>query len=385
MTVFLTGGTGYLGGYVVDRLLRDTSERIALLVRAKDRSEAENKLWRSLQLHRSGQEFWEGLSRIDFVHGDLHAPNLGLDPNVYRQLYQTSDSVLHIAASLNRKSEKACLNTNLRGTLSVIKLAQAIDQSRGLRRFSHVSTVAVAGQRSGEHVREDEAIEWTRSDYDPYARTKKFCEHMARELLPDVPLTFFRPSIVLGDSVRHKTTQFDMARAVAMFAQLRVLPLDPDSRLDIVNADYVGRAVATLHLKPRLRYDTYHLASGLGSCTVRDIARAFERDLGRPRYRYVPQVGKGFGLAVDAANAVPGRGKLASAGALMKVFWPYVIYDTVFDNQRIVDAMGHEPTPFASYAAPLIRFCEQHRFRYPYAPLPERSASPPVTARAEPG
>ncbi len=86
----------------------------------------------------------------------------------------------------------------------------SIQYSHGLRRFSNVSTVAVAGKRSNEVVTEDRSIEWDRSDYDPYARTKKFCEHMVRELLPDVGLTIFRPSIVLGDSRYPETTQFDM-------------------------------------------------------------------------------------------------------------------------------------------------------------------------------
>jgi thioester reductase-like protein len=36
---------------------------------------------------------------------------------------RTTDSVIHCAASLNRKSEKSCLNVNLRGTLEVIQLA----------------------------------------------------------------------------------------------------------------------------------------------------------------------------------------------------------------------------------------------------------------------
>src|SRR5207248_2290114 len=81
------------------------------------------------------------------------------------------------------------------------------------RRFSLVSTVAVAGKRQDEVVTEDRAIEWDRSDYDPYARTKKFCEHMTRQLLPEVPITIFRPSIVLGDSRYPQTTQFDMVRA----------------------------------------------------------------------------------------------------------------------------------------------------------------------------
>ncbi len=58
----------------------------------------------------------------------------------------------------------------------------------------------MAGKRKNEVVTEDKSIDWERSDYDPYARTKKFCEHMIRQLLPEVPLTIFRPSIVLGDS-----------------------------------------------------------------------------------------------------------------------------------------------------------------------------------------
>src|SRR5213076_1935788 len=105
----------------------------------------------------------------------------------------TTDSLIHCAASLNRKSEKQCLNVNLRGTLEVIQLARRAQNRNGLRRYSHVSTVAVAGKRENEVVTEDASIDWSRSDYDPYARTKKFCEHMANQLLPDVPKTIFRP------------------------------------------------------------------------------------------------------------------------------------------------------------------------------------------------
>src|SRR5207237_3556727 len=110
----------------------------------------------------------------------------------------TTDSVIHCAASLNRKSEKQCLNVNLRGTLEVIQLARRAQDQHGLRRYSHVSTVAVAGKRKNEVMTEDEAIDWERSDYDPYARTKKFCELMANRLLLDVQKTIFRPAIIVG-------------------------------------------------------------------------------------------------------------------------------------------------------------------------------------------
>ena len=184
MTTFITGANGFLGSYVANILLEESDEKLKVFIRAKDEKAAQEKLWKGLQLHMSPERFWEHMERIEFVFGDLHAPKLGIDDKVYTELTREVDSVLHIAASLNRKSSKACLNTNLRGTLSVIKLAQAIHNKRkrkgGLRRYSHVSTVAVAGMRDSEVVAEDLAIEWDRSDYDPYARTKKFCEHMAR-------------------------------------------------------------------------------------------------------------------------------------------------------------------------------------------------------------
>src|SRR5205814_723842 len=184
------------------------------------------------------------------------------------------DSLVHCAASLNRKSEKQCLNVNLRGSLEVIQLARRIQDHHGLRRYSHVSTVAVAGQRSNEVVREDEAIDWSRSDYDPYARTKKFCEHMIRELLPNVPRTIFRPSIVLGDSRHAQTTQFDMVRAFVFLAGLPVLPFRPNDRIDIVNVDFVADAIATLHQKENPQYDMYHLSSGTDSQTFRQVTSA---------------------------------------------------------------------------------------------------------------
>src|SRR5262249_61321598 len=168
-----------------------------------------------------------------------------------RRLVGTNDSVIHCAASLNRKSEKVCLNVNLRGTLEVIKAAQAARDLRGLRRFSDVSTVAIAGRRSNEVVKEDEALDWNRSDYDPYARTKKFCEHLVAELLPDVQHTVFRPSIILGDSRYAETTQFDMVRSFVFLAGLPALPCRPPDNVDTVNVAFVADTIVAIHTKER--------------------------------------------------------------------------------------------------------------------------------------
>src|SRR5246127_1377469 len=217
MAIFVTGSTGYLGGYVVAGLLRHHRDALNLLVRANSKQEARERLWQSLQLHFDFPEFFDHLnSRVRIFRGDLTSERFGLPEDDYLVLTESTDSIIHCAASLNRKSEKQCLNVNLRGSLEVIQLARRAQNRNGLRRYSHVSTVAVAGKRQNEIVTEDNSIDWNRSDYDPYARTKKFSEHMVHQLLPDVPHTIFRPALLLGDSPRPETTQFDMVQAFDM-------------------------------------------------------------------------------------------------------------------------------------------------------------------------
>ncbi|MFY9751190.1 MAG: SDR family oxidoreductase [Candidatus Acidiferrales bacterium] len=365
MAIFLTGSTGYIGAHIAANLLSDSSERLNLLVRARDEQEARERLWHSLQLHMEFPEFQERLdSRIQMYLGDLTGKKFGLSEEGYARLVRTSDSVIHCAASLNRKSEKSCLNVNLRGTLEVVELAMRARDQHGLRRFSHVSTVAVAGQRSNEVVQEDSSIDWARSDYDPYARTKKFCEHMVRELLHDVPRTIFRPSIVLGDSRRPETNQFDMVRAFVFLAGLPVLPFRASDRIDIVPVDYVADAVATLHLKERPEFETYHLSSGTDAETFVELTDALAKAQGKRGPKFVPKLEKPSSKMV---NALAGRaGKLGGMATLLKVFLPYLVWNTVFDNSRVVAEMGRKPEPFSKYCYPLLQFSRANHFQYKY-------------------
>lgn len=371
MAIFITGSTGYLGAHVAADLLQGHADSLNLLVRAKDLHQAELRLWQALQLHMEFPRFHDFLkSRISIFCGDLTGPRFGLSEDDYQRLVRTTDSIIHCAASLNRRSEKTCLNVNLRGTLEVIMLAQRIRGDHGLRRFSHVSTVAVAGQRQDEVVREDQAIDWDRSDYDPYARTKKFSEHMLRELLPDVPVTVFRPSIILGDSRHAETTQFDMVKAFVFLAGLPILPFRRDDRLDIVNVDFVADSIVTLHKKERPNHSIYHLSSGTESQTFRELTRALAKAQRKLPPLFAPGLQGPFSSVVNwLANR---RGTTIGHGAsLMKVFIPYLVYNTVFDNTRVVSETGRAPVPFSNYCYPLLKFSRDGHFTFPYKAWPE--------------
>jgi thioester reductase-like protein len=369
MAIFLTGSTGYIGAHVAANLLRDHGAALNVLVRAKDAGEAQERLWQALQLHLEFPQFYEYLqTRVRVFRGDLTEPGFGLGRDEYDRLVHTSDSVIHCAASLNRKSEKSCLNVNLRGTLEVLTLARHAEHYHGLRRFSQVSTVAVAGKRKNEVVSEDRAIDWERSDYDPYARTKKFCEHMMRVLLPETPKTVFRPSIVLGDSRYAETTQFDMVKAFVFLAGLPVLPFRATDKIDIVNVDFVAEAIATLHQKERPEHDTYHLSSGVGAQTFREITTALASAQQKRAPVFVPVVERPFAGSVDfLANRGGAIGKGAS---LMKVFLPYLVWNTVFDNTRVTKELGKKPVEFSKYCYSLLKFSRENNFAYKYRPWP---------------
>jgi thioester reductase-like protein len=379
MAIFLSGSTGYLGSYLVAELFIRHKDKLNLLVRANTAQDAHERLWQALQLHLVFSDFLELLNtRVRIFRGDLTSERFGLSDEEYRALVESTESILHCAASLNRKSEKQCLNVNLRGSLEVLQLALRARNQHGLRRFSHVSTVAVAGKRQNEIVSEDSAIDWQRSDYDPYARTKKFSEHMVEQLLADVPHTIFRPAIVLGDSRRPETTQFDMLQAFDLLVRLPVLPLRPNDRIDIVPADYAGGAIIKIHQLDKPKYGIYHLSSGTGSPTYKQLTDSLAVQGGWSMPSYQPWLGRPFAGTV---NWLASKGGAIGYGAsLLKVFWPYLDWNTVFENARVIEEMGEPPAKFSSYAYPLLLFCRKNKFSYPAKPWPADAGS--ITAKS---
>jgi thioester reductase-like protein len=374
MAILLTGATGYLGSYIVAELLTHCRERLALLVRAESNAAARQRLWQALQLHMDFAHFQDALERCDLYVGDITQSQLGLTATAWHRLVCSTTAVIHTAAAVNRLSLRRCMEVNLRGTLAVIQLAHAAHAHHGLRRFSAVSTVSVAGFRHDVVVSEDEALPGNHYDNDPYGVSKQCCEALIHALLADVPYTIFRPSAILGDSRFPQTTQFDNARAFVTFARAGVLPLPPEWHLDLVPADYVGRAIVSLHQKDRLAHQVYHLSAGVHAPTYQEIVDSLRQYVPSPGPFFVPALRRPVVAMVTAAAALPRHWRLTRAATLLKVFMPYLLSNTVFDNTRATTELGMAPPPFQTYAGPLYQFLIAHRCRYPYQPWPEPRA-----------
>lgn len=152
--VLLTGGTGFLGTALVEKILRSLPDlgRLYLLVRpSREKTAAErfekdmlgSAAFRGLR-EKLGDGF-EGYvaEKVRVLEGDVHAPSLGLGEADLAELSREVDIVIHSAASVVFDAPlDAAVDSNVHGTLGLLKLAREWEK-RPL--FMHISTAYVAG------------------------------------------------------------------------------------------------------------------------------------------------------------------------------------------------------------------------------------------------
>jgi nucleoside-diphosphate-sugar epimerase len=155
-SILLTGGTGFLGKVVLERLLRAAPEiaRIYLLIRdarepAAARLEAEvlpAGVFNALADTHGGS--WPAFARDKIVPlaGDVSQPRLGLAAEEFAALAAEVDVVINSAASVSFDAPlNEALLHNTRSTQHVAEFARACRSAV----LVHISTAFVAGRRTG--------------------------------------------------------------------------------------------------------------------------------------------------------------------------------------------------------------------------------------------
>ena len=82
-----------------------------------------------------------------------------------------------------------------------------------------------------------------------------------------------------------------------------------------------------------------------------------------------------YALVVALIALAATAGKMGGLATLLKVFLPYLVWNTVFDNSRVVAEMGRKPAPFSEYCYPLLRFSRENNFAYRYRDWPSAAAA----------
>jgi thioester reductase-like protein len=338
--ILLTGATGFLGMEVLVRLLEESAEAVAALVRGRDQAAADERLAATLDM--AGVPAVQR-PRVRAVVGELTAPGLGLRRGAGEELARDVTSVVHCAASVSwALSLDEARAINVIGTRRVLALAEELDR---VERVVHVSTAYVAGRHRGRFAETDLAV--GQEFRNTYERAKTEAESMVQDFAERLPITVVRPSIVVGESDSGWTPAFNVIYwPLRAFSRglMPELPALPDSHVDIVPVDYVADVVL-FALRAPDPPGVLHATAGADALTADRLIDLASATMGRER---PPLVAVGSEIAGGSEQAA--------------AYLEYFDMEVVFDDALSRAALGFAPPLLESYFERLIAFAESARW-----------------------
>ncbi|GJF17392.1 short chain dehydrogenase [Mycolicibacterium cyprinidarum] len=348
MRYVVTGGTGFIGKRLVDRILDlpDTSA-VHVLVRRE-----------SLGRFEQIAQRWD--DRVQPLVGDLTAPELGLTDTAGTNLQV--DHVVHCAAIYDIAApEHRQRAANVEGTRAVITLARRLDAT-----LHHMSSIAVAGSYSGVFTEDD--FDVAQELPTPYHQTKFEAELLVRSAA-GLRYRIYRPAVVVGDSRTGEMDKVDgpyyffgLLSRLAMLPKFTPMMLPDTGRTNIVPVDFVVEAtVALMHIEGR-DGQTFHLTAPK-TIGLRGIYRGIAQAAGLP-----PLLGSLPRTTATSFLQLTGRAKVLRNMAATQLGIPGEILDVVdlaptFTCERTQEALhgtGIAVPEFSSYATQLWRYWAEH-------------------------
>jgi thioester reductase-like protein len=309
--VFLTGFPGFLGTELVRRVLRrPEAPGVLCLVQEKFAALAAE---RASTIARE-----EGVDarRIALVTGDITRPGLGL-PDPRRTAREVSE-IFHFAAVYDLAVRRPlAMKINVDGTQNVLDFAAS---APSLSRLQYVSTCYVSGRWAGIFRESD--LEKGQRFNNFYEETKYLAEIDVRaRQAAGLPVTIYRPGIVVGDSRTGETQKYDgpyfILRWLLKQPTIAVLPVPGGAdrmRVNLVPRDFVTGAIAALSTLPVALGQCYQLAdpdpptidetiSGMGRATGRIIVRMpITVTIAKAAIDWVPGVERVMGIPSNAID-----------------------------------------------------------------------------------
>ena len=348
-TVFLTGFPGFIAERLVERLA-EPETRFYLLVQpafVELAKQSIEKICRTQELP---------LENFAIVRGDITQPDLGLSPEALDAVRNETTDVFHLAAVYDLAVAKdIARSVNLEGTRNVNDIARSLPN---LRRYNYVSTCYVAGKRLGRILETELAHDaGFRNNYE---ETKYLAELEVEKLKGELPVTIYRPAVVVGDSRTGETAKYDgiyylihyLRRAPKLLRLVNVG--NRDVRLNLVPVDFVVEGISILAKEDAAVGKTVALADPAPLATA-ELFDTIAEDLGGGRSFITPPAAlTELSLMLPFSPAISGL-----PHAAVPYFFIAQTYDTAVASELLA-AHGVRCPSFREYSPNLIRFVNEH-------------------------
>jgi thioester reductase-like protein len=277
--VLLTGGTGFIGPFLMKSLLEQTSAKIYVLVRASDEEQGRQRLRAAMEsMGPCEDELMQMFeARIIPICGDLAQQNLGLTDEVWSFLSSEVDTVFHNGATVNYLfNYDRMRDANVVGTNEVLRLAF---EGRP-KEFNYVSTTFVFGWAvkkvlwETSHNEDMELLDFG------YSQTKWVAEQVVADARSKgLSTRIFRPALV-SPSVTGGGNNFDIAVRLVAFMVNHGIGVDALNQVSFVPADIVANNIVAISMTAGTANKTYHVTRD-DYANMMDITGLITRSTGR--------------------------------------------------------------------------------------------------------
>ncbi|MCA9409216.1 MAG: SDR family oxidoreductase, partial [Candidatus Omnitrophica bacterium] len=263
--IFVTGGTGFVGGYILRELVRKKFEyvdTIIVLVRGKSERSVKEKFFTSLNKIIEYKERNVFREKIKIVNGDITKKFFGLTKERYESLAKKITRIYHCAAlcEFNIKWNEI-KSINVYGTIRVLQFAKLCLRNKIFNKVHYVSTVAVAGNKKGMFYEEELDVGQTFNN--TYEKSKFEAEKIIERFRDaGLPIIIYRPAIVIGDSLTGYTNNLKMIYQPLHFFSLNLfekIPGDKKSYFSLCPVDYVAKYIIDISFLNNLKTHRYHI------------------------------------------------------------------------------------------------------------------------------
>lgn len=277
--ILLTGGTGFIGPFLMTSLLEQTNAKIHVLVRASDETQGKQRL--RAAMHSMGHvppelmDMFE--ARIVPVCGDLGQPGLGLMQETWDTLTTEIDTVFHNGATVNYLFNYDMMReANVLGTNEILRLAF---EGRS-KEFNYVSTTFIHGWAHKPSLFETDCnAEMALLDFG-YSQTKWVAEQVVfAAQRKGLSVRVFRPALV-SPSVDGGGNNFDIAVRLVAFMVNHGIGVDTLNQVSFVPADIVANNIVAISMTPGTANQTFHVVRDEYS-NMTDITRLITESTGR--------------------------------------------------------------------------------------------------------
>ncbi|KAJ5341156.1 Male sterility NAD-binding [Penicillium brevicompactum] len=262
-TVLLTGVTGFLGAFLLNDLIENTSAKIICLVRFSD-PEQDDQAGGVARIRRNllDMGLWRDsiLERVEVLPGNLSRPRLGLGPEEFVEVASRVQVIVHAAATVNLVYPYAALRgANVGGTREILRLA-----AKGGATVQYVSTNGVlpsSGEKGWPETTVLDVKDVPTKLLDGYGQTKWVAEQLVLKAGErGLPVKIHRCGTISGHSVTGSANAWDLLTALIVESiQIGYAPDVDGWRAEMTPVNFVSKAVVHLATQTQADQTVFHL------------------------------------------------------------------------------------------------------------------------------